>query len=69
MVTYSSILDWRSPWTEESGGLQFTWPKESDTTEQLNTHWCLTNANSEYYYSLLLQLLIPLLLFLEVNYL
>ena len=22
MATYSSILDWRIPWTEESGGLQ-----------------------------------------------
>jgi len=24
MVTHSSILGWRIPWTEESGGLQFT---------------------------------------------
>ena len=24
MVTHSSILAWRIPWTEESGGLQFT---------------------------------------------
>ena len=23
MATYSSILAWRIPWTEESGGLQF----------------------------------------------
>ena len=23
MVTYSSILAWRIPWTEEPGGLQF----------------------------------------------
>ena len=22
MATYSSIVDWRIPWTEESGGLQ-----------------------------------------------
>ena len=22
MVTYSSIVDWRMPWTEEPGGLQ-----------------------------------------------
>ena len=28
MVTHSSILAWRLPWTEEPGGL-----KESDTTE------------------------------------
>ena len=25
MVTYSSILAWEIPWTEESGGLQFMW--------------------------------------------
>ena len=25
MVTHSSILAWRIPWTEEPGGLQFTW--------------------------------------------
>ena len=24
MATYSSILAWKLPWTEESGGLQFT---------------------------------------------
>ena len=23
MATYSSLLTWRGPWTEESGGLQF----------------------------------------------
>ena len=30
MVTLSSILAWRIPWTEEPGG-----PKEADTTERL----------------------------------
>ena len=30
MATYSSILAWESPWTEEPGGLL---AKESDTTE------------------------------------
>ena len=25
MATHSSILAWRIPWTEESGGLQSTW--------------------------------------------
>ena len=39
MATYSSILAWRIPWTEEFGGLQFTGPKESDTTEQLHFHF------------------------------
>ena len=33
MATHSSILAWRIPWTEESGGLQSTGSKESDTTD------------------------------------
>ena len=34
VATHSSILAWRSPWTEEPGGL--VWDhKESDTTECL----------------------------------
>ena len=37
METYSSILAWRIPWTEERGGLQSMGAKESDTTGQL-TH-------------------------------
>ena len=36
MATYSSILVWRIPWTEEPGGLQST-GSQSDTTEQLST--------------------------------
>ena len=32
-ATYSSILAWRMPWTEEPGGLQSIGRKESDTTE------------------------------------
>jgi len=35
MVTHSSILSWRIPWTEEPGGLQSTDHKESDMTERL----------------------------------
>ena len=40
MAIHSSILAWRTPWTEESGGLQSTGHKESDTTEapQHTTH-------------------------------
>ena len=34
MATYSSILAWRIPWTEEPGGLQSMWSQESDATEQ-----------------------------------
>ena len=33
MATHSSILSWRSPWTEEPGGLQSIGHRESDTTE------------------------------------
>ena len=35
MATHSSILAWRIPCTEEPGGLQSTWPQESDVTELL----------------------------------
>ena len=46
MATYSSILAWGIPWTEEPGGLQSTGHRhthslsdtESDMTEQLNTY-------------------------------
>ena len=38
MATHSSILAWRIPWAEESGGLQSIGHKESDTTEQLNNN-------------------------------
>ena len=33
MATHSSILAWRIPWTEESGGLQSYGCKQLDTTE------------------------------------
>ena len=33
MATPSRILAWRTPWTEESGGLQPMGSQESDTTE------------------------------------
>ena len=44
MATYSSILAWRIPWTEEPGRLQFTGRQESDMTEQL-AQSCLTLGN------------------------
>ena len=37
MVTHSSILAWKIPWTEEPGGLQSMGSKELDTTKHL-TH-------------------------------
>ena len=36
MVTHSSILAWRIPWTEKPGSLQFTGSRESDMTERLH---------------------------------
>ena len=33
MVTHSSILAWKIPWTEEPGGLHPWGRKESDMTE------------------------------------
>jgi len=35
MATHSSILAWRTPWTEEPGGLQSMGSKELDTTQRL----------------------------------
>ena len=40
MATYSSILVWRIPWSEEPGTLYSPWGrKESDMTEQLSLHF------------------------------
>ena len=38
MATHSSILAWRTQWTEELGGLQSMGRKELDTTERLHFH-------------------------------
>ena len=42
MVPHSSILAWRIPWTEESGGLQCVMFQRMDRTEQLNMCVCTT---------------------------
>ena len=42
MATHS-ILAWRTPWTEELGGLQSPWLQESVTTEGL-THTHITDV-------------------------
>ena len=43
MVTHSSILAWRNPWTEEPGRLYSPWGhKESDTAKQLHFHFSLS---------------------------
>ena len=36
MAAHSSVLAWRSPWTEEPGGLQSMGREELDTTERLD---------------------------------
>ena len=38
MATHSSILAWRTPWTEELGGKSPWGCKELDMTEQLNNN-------------------------------
>ena len=38
MATHSSILAWRSPWTEDPGGCSRWDHKESDTTEDAHAH-------------------------------
>ena len=42
MSTHSSLLAWRIPWTEESGGLQSMGSKELDRTEKA----CIYTADS-----------------------
>ena len=42
MVTHSSTLAWKIPWTEGPGGLQSMGHKESDTTERLHFHFSLS---------------------------
>ena len=37
MATYSSILAWKIPWTEEPGGLQSI-GSQRDMTEHTHTH-------------------------------
>ena len=38
MAPHSSILDWKTSWAQEPGGLQSLGPQELDTTEWLSTH-------------------------------
>ena len=43
MATYSSIFAWRTPWTEEPGGLQ-------STGSQKAWHNWVTNSDTQYVY-------------------
>ena len=38
MATHSSILAWRTPWTEEPGGLQCIRSQSWTRLKQLSTH-------------------------------
>ena len=38
MATHSNTLAWKTPWTEEPGGLQPMGHQESDTTEHAPKH-------------------------------
>ena len=47
LATHSSILAWRIPWTEETGGLYSPWGLEqSHTTEQLTAQLLLDGIKS-----------------------
>ena len=46
MDTQSSILAWRIPWTEETGGLQSMGLQELDTMDQLTTTTMLISSTS-----------------------
>ena len=43
MATHSSILAWKIPWIEKSGGLHPWGHKELDLTERLSTHTDLSD--------------------------
>ena len=48
MAPHSSTLAWKTPWTEETGGLQSMGSLELDTTEWLHFHfslWCIGEGN------------------------
>ena len=38
VATHSSILAWKTPWTEEPGRLQSKESQKPDPTERLSTH-------------------------------
>ena len=56
MATYSSILAWRIPWTEEPGGNSSRGHKESDTPEQLTLSLFIFQSVKQYLHYLLVSL-------------
>ena len=52
MVTHSSILAWKIPWTEEHGGLQSMGRKESDVTEHISRIRSLKQPRAQPYFKI-----------------
>ena len=46
MATHSGTPAWKTPWTEEPGGLQTTGSQESDMTERPNNNNCSQLSNN-----------------------
>ena len=46
MATRASVLAWRIPWTEEPCWLQSMGSQESDMTEPMTEHTCITSQLS-----------------------
>ena len=44
MAPHSITLAWKTPWTEEPGGLQSMGSLESGTTERLHFHFSLSST-------------------------
>ena len=49
MATFSSILAWEFPWTEEPGRLQSMGCKDPDTTQQLNNNKYNTHTHTPHF--------------------
>ena len=56
MATYSSILAWVIPWTEELGGLWSMGCKELDMTEQLSKIFTFVEMGTSIYLVLICNL-------------
>ena len=63
MATYSSILAWRVPWTEEPGRIQSMGCKDLDTTDRLIlslfSYICIYINTMEYYSAIKKKKILP----------
>ena len=46
MATYASILAWRIPWIEESGGLQSMGSQSQTRLKRLSMHACTVQSTA-----------------------